>query len=185
MLPSSSQTFSFPSTSQQTFFSSTQPSQSISFGDLSFTSSQPFNSSTYPGSQSLTDASNLDPNNVEIFKENLQLVQNQTAHLQNLAEKALEGIRSAYHADADSAKTAAHLAELRQAILDLQDLLISSGIGGLPLLALDTPHPPPEEQLANHTANVIKELFTLRTRQQEAAIVAANLLTAPDHSFRR
>ena len=78
-----------------------------------------------------------------------------------------------------------NLAMLRQSIHALKELLYTTGVGSLPLLAPEANEPPTEEQLANQAKKAIETLFTLHTRMQETASVAANIMSAPEQAPRR
>ena len=97
MFSSSAPNFSFgiSSSQQQAGF---DPTQSNFFPDLSFSSSQPFNISQPFGTQ---DSSNLDPNNVDTFKENLSIVQNHVREVRSLAQSALSGMYALVQTDSE------------------------------------------------------------------------------------
>ena len=78
-----------------------------------------------------------------------------------------------------------NLAALRQSIHSLNELLYTTGVGSLPLLAPEANEPPTEEQLADQAKKAIETLFTLHTRMQETASVAANIMAAPEQASRR
>ena len=78
-----------------------------------------------------------------------------------------------------------NLAALRQSINTLNELLYTTGVGSLPLLAPEANEPPTEEQLADQAKKAIETLFTLHTRMQETASVAANIMSAPEQAPRR
>ena len=61
----------------------------------------------------------------------------------------------------------------------------TTGVGSLPLLAPEANEPPTEEQLADQAKKAIEILFTLHTRMQETASVAANIMSAPEQAPRR
>ena|SRR6266702_2272982 len=84
-----------------------------------------------------------------------------------------------------SAVLADNLAALRQSIHTLNDLLYTTGVGSLPLLAPEANEPPTEEQLADQAKKAIETLFALHTRMQETASVAANIMSAPEQAPRR
>ena len=87
--------------------------------------------------------------------------------------------------DTPLAVLADNLAALRQSIHTLNELLYTTGVGSLPLLAPEANEPPTEEQLADQAKKAIKTLFTLHTRMQETASVAANIMSAPEQAPRR
>ena len=78
-----------------------------------------------------------------------------------------------------------NLAALRQSIHTLNELLYTTGVGSLPLLAPEASEPPTEEQLADQAKKAIETLFTLHTRMQETASVAASIMSAPELAPRR
>jgi hypothetical protein len=78
-----------------------------------------------------------------------------------------------------------NLAALRQSIHTLNELLYTTGVGSLPLLAPEASEPPTEEQLADQAKKAIETLFTLHTRMQETASVAASIMAAPEQAPRR
>ncbi|KAF8639382.1 hypothetical protein AX17_001538 [Amanita inopinata Kibby_2008] len=122
-----------------------------------------------------------DPNSPEVFRQNLQIVQQQVMQLQALARSALAGIQNAYHPGMNPAQTQADLTNLKHAIQVLLDLMRQTGVGALPLLPLPTeaaPHiaVPSEEQLMEDTVRGIKVLFEKQKRSQDAAAVVANLM---------
>jgi hypothetical protein len=78
-----------------------------------------------------------------------------------------------------------NLAALRQSIHTLNELLYTTGVGSLPLLAPEANEPPTEEQLADQAKKAIETLFTLHTRMQETASVAASIMSAPEQAPRR
>lgn len=80
---------------------------------------------------------------------------------------------------------AENLDALRQSLQTLNELLYTTGVGSLPLLPPETTEPPTEEQLADQANKAITTLFTLHTRTQETAAVAANIMAAPDPVPRR
>ena len=59
-------------------------------------------------------------------------------------------------------------------------VLYTTGVGSLPLLPPKATEPFTEEQLADQANKAISTLFTLHTRRQEAAAVAASIMTAPE-----
>jgi len=77
------------------------------------------------------------------------------------------------------------LAALRQHLRTLDELLYTTGVGSLPLLSPEDTEPFTEEQLAEQANKAISTLFTLHTRMQETAAVAASIMAAPEHAPRR
>ncbi|KAI0034192.1 hypothetical protein K488DRAFT_84279 [Vararia minispora EC-137] len=162
--------FSFgPSSTQQSLYSSSGPSQSSTFADLGAFSSGTFG----------PDAAALDANSPELFKENLKVVHTHVEHIRSLVHAALIGIQKAYGSGVNATQTAATLQDLKQAIADLQALLVTSGVGALPLLPPGA-DPPTEAQILEQTTKAFNETWALRARHQDAAAMVANLLQAPD-----
>jgi hypothetical protein len=77
------------------------------------------------------------------------------------------------------------LAALRQCLRTLNELLYTTGVGSLPILPLEATQPFTEEQLAEQANKAISTLFTLHTRMQETAAVAASIMGAPEQAPRR
>ncbi|PFH45671.1 hypothetical protein AMATHDRAFT_158262 [Amanita thiersii Skay4041] len=122
-----------------------------------------------------------DPNSPEVFRQNLQVVQQELMQVQSLARNALVGIQSAYHLGTNPTQTEVDLANLKQSINFLLNLMRHTGVGALPLLplpteAVPTMTVPTEEQLMEDTTRGIKVLFEKQKRSQESANVAANIL---------
>jgi hypothetical protein len=126
-----------------------------------------------------------DPNSPVLFKDNISLVQTQITTVRSLAHEALNAIKGAYQLGSSPAHTADNLAVLRQSIHALNELLYTTGVGSLPLLAPEANEPPTEEQLADQAKKAIETLFTLHTRMQETASVAASIMSAPEPAPRR
>ncbi|KAG6906509.1 hypothetical protein DXG01_013563 [Tephrocybe rancida] len=108
-----------------------------------------------------------DPNSPAAFQQNLQIVQERVARLQNLARNTLAGI----------------LDRLKQEIQELSQLMLQSGVGALPVLPMPGPSdaisPPTEQQLLAEVNNSIRFVFEQVKRSQDSAAVVANLLGAP------
>jgi len=126
-----------------------------------------------------------DPNSPILFKDNISLVQTQITTVRSLAHEALNAIKGAYQPGSSPAHTADNLAALRQSIHTLNELLYTTGVGSLPLLAPEANEPPTEEELADQAKKAIETLFTLHTRMQETANVAANIMSVPEQAPRR
>ena len=77
------------------------------------------------------------------------------------------------------------LAALRQCLRTLNELLYTTGVGSLPLLPPEATQPLTEEQLADQANKAISTLFSLHTRMQETAAVAASIMAAPEQAPRR
>ncbi|KAG6830275.1 hypothetical protein H0H92_001541 [Tricholoma furcatifolium] len=136
----------------------------------------------------LTSEHNLhqgpDPNSPVVFQQNLQIIQERVAHLQNLARNTLAGIQNAYHPGNSMMHTQANLRTLKQEIESLSQLMLQSGVGALPLLPMPAPgesvSPPTEQQLLNDINNSIRLVFEQVKRCQDSSAVVANLLGAPE-----
>ncbi|KAI0275024.1 hypothetical protein BC834DRAFT_850713 [Gloeopeniophorella convolvens] len=126
-----------------------------------------------------------DPNSPALFKENVKTVQSQINFVRTLAHQALHSIKGAYQPGSSPAQIAQNLATLRQNLQVLNETLLNSGVGSLPLLPPETAGPPTEEQLAEQANRAISALFTLHTRMQETASVTANIMAAPEQALRR
>ncbi|KAI0257181.1 hypothetical protein BJV78DRAFT_1115893 [Lactifluus subvellereus] len=126
-----------------------------------------------------------DLNSPALFKDNITLVQSQISTVRSLAREALNAIKGTYQPGSSSAHAAENLAALRQSLQTLNELLYTTGVGSLPLLPPETTEPPTEEQLADQANKAITTLFTLHTRMQETAAVAANIMAAPEQAPRR
>jgi len=126
-----------------------------------------------------------DPNSPILFKNNINLVQTQISTVRTLAHEALNAIRGAYQPGSSPAHAAECLAALRQHLGALNELLYTTGVGSLPLLSSEVAEPFTEEQLAEQANKAISTLFTLHTRMQETAAVAASIMAAPEHAPRR
>ncbi|KAI9512534.1 hypothetical protein F5148DRAFT_1146024 [Russula earlei] len=143
----------------------------------------------------------VDPNSPVLFKDNIDLAQTQINTVRSLAHEALNAIRSppsamanghpglcskgAYQPGSTPAHAADILATLRQQLRTLDELLYTTGVGSLPLLPPEATEPFTEEQLADQANKAISTLFTLHTRMQETAAVAASIMAAPEQAPRR
>ncbi|KAJ7450949.1 hypothetical protein B0H11DRAFT_2076532 [Mycena galericulata] len=145
----------------------------------------------YPGSQNFLPQMSsqehslhqgADPNSPEIFKQNLQLIQQNVLRLQEVAKRALDGIQNAYRTGRTPTQTEADLATLKQTLQLVSDLMRHSGVGGLPLLPVPDGNPPQplptEEQMIVQTTRAVQVLYDQLKRGQDSAAVVANLLTA-------
>ncbi|KAG5719293.1 hypothetical protein E4T56_gene13320 [Termitomyces sp. T112] len=125
-----------------------------------------------------------DPNSPASFHQNLQIVQEHVARLQNLARNTLSGIQNAYHPGNSLVQTQANLGTLKEEIEELSQLMLRSGVGALPLLPIPAPgetmSPPTEQQLLAEVNDSIRSAFEQMKRSQDSASVVANLLGAPD-----
>lgn len=77
-----------------------------------------------------------------------------------------------------------NLTALRECLKTLDELLYTTGVGSLPLLPPEATEPFTEEQLADQANKAISTLFTLHTRMQETAAVAASIMVAPEQAPR-
>jgi len=123
-----------------------------------------------------------DETSLVLFKQNLQLVQENVIRLQGLARSALAGIKNAYHPGNSPAQTQADIAAIKQTLQILSDLMLHTGVGALPLV--DTINGVPqnmfsEKELEEKTSHGVKLLFEKHKRSQDSAAVVANLL-GPD-----
>ncbi|KAJ7189110.1 hypothetical protein C8R46DRAFT_878034 [Mycena filopes] len=155
----------------------------------SFNTSQPFIPQNFLPQTANQEQSSLhqgtDPNSPELFKQNLQLVQQNVHRLQDVAKRALEGIQNSYRAGHTPTQTDADLATLKQAVQMLTEQMRQTGVGGLPLLPVpDENHPAPvlpsEEQLIVQTTRAVQLLYDQLKRGQDSAAVVANLLNSTD-----
>ncbi|KAJ6566140.1 hypothetical protein B0H19DRAFT_940509 [Mycena capillaripes] len=123
-----------------------------------------------------------DPNSPDLFKQNLQLLQQNVLQLQEVAKRALDGIQNAYRGGRTPTQTEADLATLKQTLQMVSEQMRQTGVGGLPLLPVpDGNHPPSalptEDQLILQTTRAIQVLYDQLKRGQDSAAVVANLLT--------
>ncbi|KAF8878447.1 hypothetical protein BD779DRAFT_1676867 [Infundibulicybe gibba] len=144
---------------------------------------QPFSSQPnfLPQDQSLHPGA--DPNSPEIFKQNIQMVQNNVARVQDLARRALNGIQNAYHPGSSPAQTEADIASLTQSLEILLGIMKHTGVGGLPLLPTGV-KPPPESVMLKAASAEVQTLFAQLEQSQNRAAVTANYLGAPENTTR-
>ncbi|KAF8218982.1 hypothetical protein L208DRAFT_1377811 [Tricholoma matsutake] len=150
----------------------------------SFSNQQPF----LPPDHSLHQGA--DPNSPELFKQNIQLVQENVVRLQELAQRASVGIQHAYHPGNSPIETEANIASVKQTLDVIADIMRQSGVGALPLLPVPSATdislaPPSEQQLMFDTNRSIQALYDKLKRSQDSAAVVANLLSAPDYASTR
>ncbi|KAI0691480.1 hypothetical protein BC835DRAFT_1359933 [Cytidiella melzeri] len=128
-----------------------------------------------------------DPNSPEVFKQNVNVIQQQLVRVQDLARSALMGIENAYHPGNNPVQTSDYLVALRQALHLLADLLRQSGVGALPMLDPSTPLEslPSEEKLLAETMRSIEVQYAQQKRIQESAGTVFNLLGSVDQAVRR
>jgi len=127
-----------------------------------------------------------DPYSPEVFKQNIQLVQAHVERLQTLARSALTGVYHAYHQSINPAQTNADIASLRQALAFVTDTMRQTGVGALPLLPLSaTEHTvPTEQQMMEDATLAVQAQYEKIKRIQEAATIAASVLSAQDPGAR-
>lgn len=124
----------------------------------SFSNQQPF----LPPDHSLHQGA--DPNSPELFKQNIQLVQENVVRLQELAQRASVGIQHAYHPGNSPIETEANIASVKQTLDVIADIMRQSGVGALPLLPVPSATdislaPPSEQQLMFDTNRSIQALI--------------------------
>ncbi|PIL26924.1 hypothetical protein GSI_10062 [Ganoderma sinense ZZ0214-1] len=140
-----------------------------------------FGSQVSLGSQG-SGLQSADLNSPEVFKQNIQIAQAHVARVQGLARSALAGIEHAYHHGASPVQTAEDIAAAKQALLALVEHLRQSGVGALPMAALDPPGPGPDlgartdEQLVAEAGRAVQVLYERQKRIQDGAGVVAGLL---------
>ncbi|KAI0828461.1 hypothetical protein BC628DRAFT_1417474 [Trametes gibbosa] len=145
-------------------------------GNLSLPSSY---SQPLLGSQS-GSLSNLDLNSPEVFKQNIQIIQNLVSRIQVLTRSAIAGIEQAYHQDVNPVQTATLIDTLKRSLLELVEALRTSGVGALPLEPPPVPDPRTDEQLLAEATRTVQALYERQRRIQEGASVVTNLLGATD-----
>ncbi|KAJ7037147.1 hypothetical protein C8F04DRAFT_428230 [Mycena alexandri] len=178
MLPTQS---GYPSASPMAAY----PSLQQSFNAVQGFPPQGFLPQTTSQEQSLHQGT--DPNSPELFKQNLQLVQQNVHRLQDVAKRALDGIQNAYRAGRTPTQTDADLATLKQTLQIVSDQMRQTGVGALPVLPVpDANNPPPvlptEEQLITQTTRAVQLMYDQLKRGQDSAAVGANLLTSTDRA---
>ncbi|KAF7304113.1 FAD-binding-3 domain-containing protein [Mycena indigotica] len=129
-----------------------------------------------PPAQNTLHGGGADPNAPELFRANVQIVHAEVLRVQELAKRAMDGVRNAYSPGRTPAQTDADLAALKQALEHLAALMRQSGVGGLPLLPNATAAPPSEDALLGLTTRTLAELYERHKRMQEGAHVVANRL---------
>ncbi|KAJ8082853.1 hypothetical protein PM082_008710 [Marasmius tenuissimus] len=137
-----------------------------------------------------------DPNSVETFKQNMQLILEYVMTTQSFARSALSAITNAYHPGSSSTQTQADLASLQQHLHVISDMMRHSGVGALPLLASPSSplgssndstlgdvqmsqeplSPPSEEEMLAQATQSIVVLYERLRKGQEAAGVVGSLL---------
>ncbi|KAI0068143.1 hypothetical protein BV25DRAFT_1818515 [Artomyces pyxidatus] len=173
MLPSSQSSFA----SQASFF----PSLNSSYSDMAAAFAGPSN----PAAQASLDARKFDPNSPELFKENIKVVQTHISHVQSLARVALDGIERAYHTQANPTQIADQIAALRQSLHTLSELLVSTGVGALPIIPPDVTQAPSEEELAKQATKAVQLLFNRHSEYQASANIVADIMSVSDQAARR
>ncbi|ESK97159.1 hypothetical protein Moror_6380 [Moniliophthora roreri MCA 2997] len=139
----------------------------------------PMNSSL-PGLQTGQSIAN-DPNSVDTFKQNIQMILENVIRIQGVASSALAGIKNAYYLGSSSAQTQADLATLQQNLHILSDMMRHSGVGALPLLASPPSVSGPTNdsslnQMQAQASHAIQVLYDRLKKLQDTAGVVANLL---------
>ncbi|KDQ55380.1 hypothetical protein JAAARDRAFT_37394 [Jaapia argillacea MUCL 33604] len=182
MLPSSQSSFQPSSSSQSTLYSMQGMQMPMSYSQSGFPN-QSFVSQTL-SSDSVLQGS--DPNSPELFKQNIQLVQELVNRVNALATNALHGVENAYHPGTSPTQTSADIASLRQTLQHLITVMCRSGVGALPLLTPDQSMSiPDEEKMMADAQKAIQVLYERHKRTQESAGVVASLLGAVDPTSRR
>ncbi|KAF9075859.1 hypothetical protein BDP27DRAFT_1314618 [Rhodocollybia butyracea] len=139
-----------------------------------------------------------DPNSVQIFKHNIQIILESVLNLQNVARNALVGIQNAYHPGSSPVQTETYFGTLKQNLELLADMSVHTGVGALPVLPFPpvptNPNPgslsdpstsgegstvPSESQMIADATRSIQILFERLKRVQESAGTVASLLQAP------
>ncbi|KAJ7314751.1 hypothetical protein DFH08DRAFT_894720 [Mycena albidolilacea] len=146
-----------------------------------FPSNPPFLSQSTSQEHSLHQGT--DPNSPELFRQNLQLVQQNVLQLQEIAKRALDGIQHAYRTGRTPTQTEADLATLKQTLQMVSEQMRQTGVGGLPLLPVpDDGHPPPalptEDEMIAQATRAVQVSYDQLKRGQDSAAVVANLLTS-------
>ncbi|KAI0083886.1 hypothetical protein BDY19DRAFT_870482, partial [Irpex rosettiformis] len=125
-------------------------------------------------SQSLVSDGN-DPNSPEVFKQNVHLIQQQLARVQDLARSAQSGIENAYRPGTNPAQTSDCLLALRQALHLLVEMLRQSGVGALPILN-NTQSMTTEDKLMEDVSKSIEVQYAQQKRIQDSAAIVFDLL---------
>ncbi|KAH9846888.1 hypothetical protein C2E23DRAFT_743066, partial [Lenzites betulinus] len=116
----------------------------------------------------------------EVFKQNIQIIQNLVSRIQVLTRGAIAGIEQAYHQDVNPVQTATLIETLKRSLLELVEALRTSGVGALPLEPPPVPDTRTEEQLLAEASRTVQALYERQRRIQEGAGVVANLLGAAE-----
>ncbi|KAF9269661.1 hypothetical protein L218DRAFT_850674 [Marasmius fiardii PR-910] len=129
---------------------------------------QPTTPSIQSGSQHQMNPITNDPNSVETFKQNMQMILEYVVRTQNIAPD---------------------LASLQQNLHLISDMMRHSGVGALPLLAASPPPvatndvsmsqepaPPTEDEMVAQATRSIEVLYDRLRKVQEAAGVVGSLL---------
>ncbi|KJA17697.1 hypothetical protein HYPSUDRAFT_205930 [Hypholoma sublateritium FD-334 SS-4] len=165
------------------FSAAVHPMPSFGFGPAS-----PFsNAANVPQAQFLSQDplhQGGDPNSPELFKSNVQLLQQQVLDLQEFARRVLAKIQNAYQTGSSPATTEADIATLKQMLGLVTETMRQSGVGALPVLhgaMSGATAVPSEAQLLAGTTQNLRTVYNRLQRAQDSAAVAANLL-AMDHA---
>ncbi|KAH9477314.1 hypothetical protein JR316_0009518 [Psilocybe cubensis] len=128
-----------------------------------------------------------DPNSPEVFKDNIQIVQNHVHRLRDAAKQLQTAIQLAYQPGYSPASTEAYISTLKNELAMTIEILRKSGVGALPFIPPsndDNPCPVPTEQaLLENRMTSVRALHEKLQRSQDSAAVVANLLTT-DHIVR-
>ncbi|KAK7053377.1 hypothetical protein VNI00_004003 [Paramarasmius palmivorus] len=172
-------------------FGQQSPSSASNSGFLQSLGTSPM-TSLLPGMQSGQSIAS-DPNSVDTFKQNIQMVLENVIRTQTIARSALTGITNAYHPGSSSAQTQSDIATLQQNLHLLSDMMRHTGVGALPLIPVTgaTNDPsndvsmvtettvPTEDQMLAQASHAIQVLYDRLKKLQDTAGVVANLLGAP------
>ncbi|KAJ7050035.1 hypothetical protein C8F01DRAFT_1180780 [Mycena amicta] len=129
-----------------------------------------------PTTQNTLHGGGTDPNSAELFRVNIQVVQQEVLRVQELAKRALDGIQNAYSPGRTPTQTKGDLAALKQSLDHLSTIMRQSGVGGLPLLPDPNAPPPSEDVLLNLTNRTLQASYERHKRVQDSANVVANRL---------
>ncbi|KAH9997699.1 hypothetical protein BJV74DRAFT_248186 [Russula compacta] len=165
------------------------PMHSHSQNNLNFIFSPAMSSFAHPPPTAFPPSQPDDPNSPVLFKDNLNLVQTQISTVRSLAHEALNAmcvliLPVARDAWIEPRTCSRESWCIEECLRTLDELLYTTGVGSLPLLPPEATEPFTEEQLADQANKAISTLFTLHTRMQETAAVAASIMAAPEQAPR-
>ncbi|KAF8996414.1 hypothetical protein BDQ17DRAFT_1249761, partial [Cyathus striatus] len=144
--------------------------------------------------QSQPQQAQVDQNSPELFKKNLHLAYEGSFRLQRCVQEVMGGIQNAYGEDYTTPHTEESITARNLQLRALNEHLVSSGIGALPLLPLPLPSssaenvsteldgsteqvvPPSEPQMPVDQQRAIEVAFERLRRARESAGVEANLV---------